>query len=88
MSDDTTMTLSIILSSIFIFFIIFLIWSEIGVGNILFRPNEYGNITFIPIGWIPLFISPFKYKKFWNSDLILFNPYIMFILFILGIKFI
>lgn len=54
-------------------FFIFLIWCELGIGNILFRPDSSGKFIFLPLGWTPLVLAPFRYKEFWTTDLIMFN---------------
>ena len=69
-----------------VFLIIFVIWCEIGIGNILFRPNSKGDISFLFHGWVPLVIAPLKHKEFWYTDLVMFNIFVVFVGFLLGTK--
>ena len=69
-----------------VFLVVFVLWCEIGIGNILFRPNSNGKINFLPHGWIPLVVAPLKHKEFWNTDLVMFNIFIVFLFFLLGAK--
>ena len=48
--------------------ILFIIYSEYSVGNILFRPNSYGKISMNLYSLLGFLMNPFHKQELWNLD--------------------